>query len=283
MKKKFEILGLGAVALIIFTASLFNSGCTDRADLPAFLRIDTIVLDSTSYDSVGSTSSKITHAWVYIDNNLQGVYMLPCLVPVLELGKREIKVFAGVQENGQTAQATQYIFYNNWIDSVALVAGDTTHIEPHVTYERILLPFMEDFESVSQLQIDRESGQGSFTYSFIPGAKEGNGFGYMVLGQGQTELVCTTKVITTPKDKVGYFIEMDYRNNCDFLVGVRTSADGETVLGLYPKTEYNKIYINVTNQVDAISGTDLQLFFIVPQDSTILNQEVRIDNLKFLY
>lgn len=283
MKNIVEKTGMVLISFLILISGFMNTGCTDEAEIPAFIRLDTILLDSTNYDSVGSVSHKITHAWIYIDDNLQGVYQLPCKIPVIEKGKKDIKIFGGVPESGFSTQASQYIFYDYWQDSVALVEGDTTVLEPHVKYKRILVPFKEDFETISILQIDRESGQGAFTYSTGPDAKEGTGYGYMTLGQGQTDLVCTTKVITTPKGELGYFIEMDYRNNCDFFVGIRTSQQSETILGVLPKTEYNKIYINVTNQVDAIPGTDVQLFFILPQDTSVVNQEVRIDNLKFIF
>lgn len=262
-----------------------STGCADKAQIPAFLRIDTILVDSTSYDSVGSTSSKIRFAWVYADDNLQGVYQLPCRVPILKSGSTNLKIFAGVNENGVGELALQYPFYAFYESTVTFIPGDTLTVIPHVRYKQGLkAPYMEDFDFDFSPTISKDNGGGFFDYLMDPTrAFEGSGCGYFYLPEGEQALICTTNVITTPKNKAAYTIEFNYKNNCDFLIGIRISQDGETILGLRASDTWNKIYINVTPTVDAIPGTDLKLFFIIPQDTLIPIQEVYIDNLKFLF
>ena len=40
----------------------------DKVDIPTYLKIDNIALDE------GNTTSNITDAWVYVNDQLQGVY-----------------------------------------------------------------------------------------------------------------------------------------------------------------------------------------------------------------
>jgi len=267
----------------MFASGLLMTGCDDKAELPSFIRIDTIMVDSTDYDSVGSVLHKVEYAWVYLDDNLQGVYQLPALFPVIGEGTKNIRVFGGVKESGFSSQASRYIFYDSWLSTISLTVGDTAAVSPHIRYGHLLIPYMEDFDNNTSISVDRESGGGNFAYTFDGDAKEGPGYGMMTLTEGATDLVCTTSVVNTPKNELGYFVEMDYKNNCDFFVGIKTPEGNETILGILPKADWNKIYINITNNVDQLPGTDLQLYFIVPQDTTIPYQEVKIDNLKLLF
>lgn len=274
---------------LILTVLLAGGGllslnsCDDKATLPAFVRIDTIILDSTDYDSVGSVAHKIEYAWLYIDDNLQGVYKLPARVPVIGSGPKKIKVYAGVSENGFSTQATRYIFYNPWEVNDTLVVGDTLTLQPHVKYDNIKAPLFIDFDNNLVLDMDKAQGGGTFQYMYDGLAYEGTGYGYLSLLEGESDLICTTKVVNTPKGMLGYFMELNYKNNCDFLVGVQSGNQTINWLGIKAKDEWNKIYINLTTAVDQIPGTNLQLYLVVPQDTTVATQEVRIDNFKFLY
>jgi hypothetical protein len=59
----------------------------DTVDIPTYLKIDNIVLDE------GNTTSIITDAWVYVNDQLQGVYELPAKFPVLEEDIQTVKTF----------------------------------------------------------------------------------------------------------------------------------------------------------------------------------------------
>ncbi len=276
---------MGLLLVVMLTVTPVFQGCDDKAAIPSFLKMDTIILDSTSYDSVGSVSSKIKFAWVYVDDNLQGVYELPFVVPVIKDGSSNLKVYGGVNENGLTQQALRYPFYINDEIDVDFVTGDTVSVTPHIRYKKqFKIPYIEDFNIDFSPTIQKDQGGGFFDYLIDPTrAFEGPGCGYFYLPQNEDALICTTSVITTPKNKLAYAIEFDYKNNCDFLVGVRTSQDSETIIGILPKSQWNKIYLNITPVVDVIQGTDLKIYFIVPQDSLIPLQEVYIDNLKLLH
>ena len=47
----------------------------------------------------GSITENITDVWVYIEDNLQGVYEIPVEFPVLEEGIKNIRVKAGIKAN----------------------------------------------------------------------------------------------------------------------------------------------------------------------------------------
>ena len=76
----------------------------DTGGIPTYLKIDNITLDE------GNTTSNITDAWVYVNGQLQGVYELPAKFPVLEQGNTDIKVYAGIKNNGIAARRVHILF-----------------------------------------------------------------------------------------------------------------------------------------------------------------------------
>lgn len=265
-------------------------GCDHQeAEIPAYLRIDTIPLDSTNYDSTGAVSHQIRYAWVYIEDNLQGVYKLPALFPVLNDGDLNFRIFAGVNENGISTAAMHYMYYASWDTTQKISGGDTTVLSPHVRYLKgYRVPWIENFNTTVSTKLEKASGSGSFSISVSPGvAQEGTGAGVMYLPEGGEELIVESQPIEIPTGKAGYFVELDYRNNCNFLFGLRSvnSSEGSSFIGIRPRDHWNKLYINVTNLVDKLSaqGTMYRMFFIVPQDTAVYEQTVLIDNLKLLY
>ena len=63
----------------------------DKVDIPTYLKIDNIALDE------GNTTSNITDAWVYVNDQLQGVYELPAKFPVLEEEIQTVRIKAGIK------------------------------------------------------------------------------------------------------------------------------------------------------------------------------------------
>ena len=61
--------------LLLFTACEKE----DTNGVPAFITINTITLDE------GNATANITDAWVYINDQLQGVYELPAQFPLIVL------------------------------------------------------------------------------------------------------------------------------------------------------------------------------------------------------
>ena len=91
--KKVYIIGF---ILIAFVA------CKKENLTPAYIKINDIELNNSSTD-------KITDAWVYIENQLQGVYELPAKFPVLETGVKEIRIKAGIKNNGISSSRIFFI------------------------------------------------------------------------------------------------------------------------------------------------------------------------------
>lgn len=274
-----------AFSLFVSGTLFLSSGCaTDASTIPSFVKIDTIIVDSTSYDSTGSISSKISFAWVYINDNLQGVYQLPCKFPVIGEGVKNFKIFGGVYEFGNGNSATRYIFYDEWETSDTLVVQDTLLLQPHVRYNvGLKIPSIQDFD-INGSDFVKTSSQGDYQGAYNIGSYEGNS-GYMHLGTGETSpcVIESGTAINVPKNLPGYFFEINYKCNSPFYFDIKTSQGSRSVIGFNTKDTWNKAYINITYAIDVTPGTDVKLVFTMPRDTTMADQEVLIDNLKLIF
>ena len=79
-------------------------------------------------DENGVTDN-ITDAWVYLNDNLQGVYELPANFPVLAKGNQTLRVKAGIKLNGISSTRSPYPFYESFIDTIDLKLNETIIID----------------------------------------------------------------------------------------------------------------------------------------------------------
>ena len=93
------LIYLKKIYFISFIFFAFVS-CKKENLTPSYIKINDIELNSSS-------TEKITDAWVYIENQLQGVYELPAKFPVLETGNKEIRIRAENTQIHKRAKRTQ--------------------------------------------------------------------------------------------------------------------------------------------------------------------------------
>ena len=115
------------IALVLITICI-SCEKEDINEIPSYMTIEEIILNDNS-------THKITDAWVYIDDNLQGVYELPANFPILEEGIHKLRIKAGIKDNGIGGNRIPYPFYSSYIkEEHAFNSETTTSITPTVSY-----------------------------------------------------------------------------------------------------------------------------------------------------
>ena len=69
--------------ILLLISGVICSSCSKKdleAEIPAYISIDDITL-TTDLATQGSAAENITDAWVFINDNLVGVYELPATFP----------------------------------------------------------------------------------------------------------------------------------------------------------------------------------------------------------
>lgn len=280
-----------SLALFLVAGVFLSTGCADDAsEVPSFIKIDTVIVDSVDYSQYGSIRHKINFAFVYIDDNFQGAYQLPAKFPVIGEGPKKISIHAGVAEFGNGSTITPYIFYKPYTINDTLVLQDTLALIPHVQYDTIsnLVYHIQDFDANFGSDFVLTSSNGNYIYNYDDSDPAAEGLcGYMYMGSADSSgTICSIEsgvAMNVPKGGVGYFLEIDYKCNSPFYFDIKTSSGYRSIIGFNTKTTWNKAYINITYAIDVTPGTDVKLIFKMNRDEAILDQEVLIDNIKLIY
>jgi len=291
-KRTFNLL-----ILLILSLSLISCEKGSVEDIPSFIRIDSLKLAVSG--GQGSSSQKITDAWVYIDDELIGAFELrdSLTVPILKAGKHTLKILPGIKMNGIAATRVPYAFYSPVVKEINLVRDSVLNIGmPTVKYaEKTIFEWIEDFEhstvsldstSRSYIKIQRTSDPQLIFHQ----TGDINTFSGLVIVPSDTtifECVSHDEFIL-PKTGSDIFLELNYMTNNAVTVGlfVKTSTQTiqEPLLLLNRNTEWNKIYINLTAAVimhqDASS---FRIFFGVVKEPDVAEARLLLDNIKLVH
>ena len=266
----------------LFLLVLLLTACeiiNPEEDIPSFISIEEF-----EHSDVGT--AKIVDAWVYIDNEIQGIYSLPNTIPILKNGEQKLYIAPGIKENGISATRTNYPFYVWHQEEVNLSPQDTTQINPTTSYISNCIHWEENFNGAGS-----SFHQNLFKYNVNlisdTSVITTNGHGEIILDGDKVRFECTTDPLFMPKDRRVY-LEMDYKCNTPFLVNLYkfapTYAIPNTVMLLNEQEEWNKIYIYLSDHIAPhTDANDFALSFLMFRDSTLEKSELLIDNVKVLY
>lgn len=264
--------------LILILVSISCKKEDDNA-VPAYIEINNIILNHSS-------SHNITDAWVYINDNLQGVYELPAKFPVLPSGKHKLRIKAGIKNNGIAATRVPYPFYYSYIEEeTELLANTNILITPEIGYLESTNFFIEDFEGAG---IDLETTAISDT-SIIELNNGQNQYGGGILLDSLITFEITTDDLNNlPQAGAPVYLELDYKCNTQILVGMYInfpqSVLEKDLLWINPKENWNKIYIDLTSTVSEAVGADFfKVFIQMKRNFTLDTNSVYFDNIKIVY
>ena len=293
MSKYFILL------LFLLTWSACDWLQPETASLPAYIYVQPLELETNPLTQ-GSASQKITEAWVTVDGILLGAYRLPGLVPVLpRSGTAEIRIEAGIRDNGISTTPAVYPFYAPFEARLNLIPGQTDTLFPKISYRASTrFGFVEDFERGSLIFNDDRDGDPA-TAMVISQVDpfEGKGLGLIVLNRDHpvVEVATDLRRIISDLPKQGGFVylELNYRSDVPVIFGLVGRAGGginEAAFepGFNAKSEWNKIYFNLTNLATSLPYQDFQVVLratLLSASGTPVAETARIqlDNIKLVY
>ena len=269
---------------LFLVTSLFNSCRKIPNDgIPSYIRVDSVIV-LTSTNLFGSASHNISNVWVDVAGENMGTYEVPVTFPVLNDGKLKATFQAGIRQNGIGATRIIYPFYLPDTVTLDLLATQETAFIPNFEYvPGTDMKYHEDFDFLSSIGgVDRVD-----TGNVFEGP--GSGLIYMDTALNVTSVVATSTTFDIPTTPPGpVFIELDYRNDAVFSVGMQAidefgfPVSFEKVF-IPARDEWNKIYINVSEEVNFIRGTDYQIRIETALTGDKTKAHVYLDNIKLLH
>jgi hypothetical protein len=254
----------------------------DAVGIPAYIKIENIYLGEND------SNSTITDAWVYINGQLQGVYELPATFPVLEEGNANIKVYAGIKNNGIASNRVIYPFYSSDTTNKVLTINASTEIYPTVNIKGNIDGQFDDFDNGYSFNSDT-------CFQVLSGGPYGK-YGSLSLSDSDSILITEINYQdfplsfdNVPQQGSPTYMELDYKNNTSFLVGMYINFPNSPTLekGLLwvnPKEDWNKIYIDLTQTVsEAIGAETFSIFIKMQRDSNLDENKLDFDNIRIIH
>lgn len=289
------------IYFLSFYISLFllvNSCRKSEVQAPSYIQIDQMEV-FTDYSSQGSSSSRITDAWVTVDGKNLGAYELPCKFPVLSEGKKEVIIYPGIKFNGLSSARKIYTFYGSYTIDTDLVATQTCRINPKITYASFVkFVWMEDFENAGVTIVEENNSNSPFsTETLTPKVLEGNRCGKFSTSSSFPYFEArSSEMFALPTTGANITLELNYSCTTNFYLGIVGYGIGG-YFESYPVYTFNasssssdspvwrKIYLNLSEPVGTFNtkANKFKIYFQAGTGSGDAPGEVLLDNVKLLY
>lgn len=279
---------------LFFVLAVMSSSCeliNPEEEIPAFLYIEPFSFTAEP-NAHGSASASITEVWVTVNGDFLGAYPLPASVPVLASGMANVRLEAGIHDNGIRATPNIYPFYEAFVRDIELAPNETDTLQPAISYRsNARFAFIEDFENGSNVFTEQIEGQNGLTFTNDV-IFEGNQSGVITLTQTDNLIQLGTAQIyagLTDNSPLIY-LEMDYRSDVPVTWGVQgfnSTGPGSPIFqpGFRERSDWNKIYFDLSLLVleGNFSGHRVVLEAAIPVGSSTEEAKVYLDNIKLVH
>ncbi|MGD1846578.1 MAG: hypothetical protein ACFB10_14415 [Salibacteraceae bacterium] len=275
-------------------------------EIPAYIRIDSIDLRLRDANREGAASERITDAWVFVNDELIGAFELPVDVPVLKNEVANVKISAGILNNGISASRVRYPFYDVFeLSEYEFVPGEVQTINPVVNYfEDLDFTWDEDFEDISvafdsmpnsDVRMDRTQDVALILPTPEGDPNNNKSSGIIRLNETTPNFEATsTPPLVLPKGGTEVYLEMDYNISTRMLVGMQIALDGiefvVPIIDLNPTEDdngnfgWNKTYIHLTPAVSSeVNASTYRLWFRAAHNPDQAESVLLLDNLKIIH
>lgn len=276
-----------AYIFVLLTAITLLSACSSidpATQIPSYIHIDKINLNTT-YSTEGTSSSKITDAWVYVGDQYIGTFELPATVPVPKVGLNNVSIGAGIKINGISANRGAYAFYAPYVQNQTLKRGEKINLTPAVNYlPSLTFSWKEDFETIGISMIEGTGSDTVIQKAGPPNAYEGNSCGVVYLPGNYFEGVSSSS-FALPNNGDDVFLELNYKTNNAFTVGLYASSSSVPIpaLTIKPSAQWNKIYVNLSTVTQLVPSPLYAVFISMSRDAAISQAELYLDNIKLIH
>ena len=261
-------------------------------DIPAFVLINAADVESTLEQ--GANTSNITDVTVYASNQFMGTFELPAVVPILQSGNVEIALGPGIKNNGLISDRRIYPFYEFFRKEIILIPDAKIAIAPDTSIT------FQYFDEGLNFEIEDFEGQG---YDLLPSTANTAFFDKISSPPENVQTGLSLEVILTPDSNNfevrsdwnlsslpkgnNIYLEIDFKGNNPLEIGIITkdpTVKKVFALGLNPKEEYTKVYVDLTDEIARQTTTNFFEIYLesrLPEGSQ--GAKLYIDNIKFIY
>jgi len=272
------------------------SACVKNNPDPAWLQVNEWTISANPSLSLqeGELTENISDAWVYINDELIGVFQVPFKIPILKEGNVTFKIYPAIKNNGISATKKIYPFLKEYVINGTLVKNQVFTINPTTQYKDNLNFWIEDFEDASfQITDDPNTSAANIDTDNIDLQWfNGNAFGKVVLNStDSTWIAYTSEQLNLPKGQECY-LEIDYKVTNNVTTGLIYVTSESTTNNVHIRLNaqkpdvavWKKIYIDLRELIgNSPSGSVFSQSFIASLDEGNTEGIILIDNIKVIH
>jgi hypothetical protein len=282
----------------LFFLGLLLSACVKNNPDPSWLEVGEWTLEANAAlnGEEGQLTHNITDAWVYIDEQLIGVFEVPFKIPILKEGAVNVRIYPTIRVNGIAATKMRNEHLVPYEVNVNLVKNQTLSISPVTHYKDNVNFWVEDFEDINVKLTDDPNTSSAHLTLANDTLKwfNGNYYGKVLLSAQDSIWVAYTnqdQQLSIPKNKQA-MLEIDYCNSVPFtnyLLFVNANGTNENAMITMNKSPLNalrwkKIYILLSEVITAgPNNTNYIQAFRAFHDTANSSNLILIDNIKVVY
>jgi hypothetical protein len=267
--------------------------CKKGDRVPSYLEVPVITLETAS--GQGLATSRITDAWVSVDERLLGSWELPARIPILAEGPHRIDIVPAIKRNGMFDDRFRYPFYTTWIGNLDLRREGTVSVSPVVQHQPDINYWIEGFDDTF-VRLSTTEASDTTLLRFLPAERPdlpylgGTPCGGFVLDPANPYIR-----LYSDEDFGGatgpVFLELDYRNDLAIVVGAiysQNNVENAFPLVILVPTRrsdgtmpWNKAYIDLSALFNtSVSNRDFYIEARLPSGSS--GAQVFLDNIKLV-
>lgn len=273
----------------LFLLVLGFIGCRkEKLQSPEAFFIKTGSASVSTVATQGTSSSKITDLWLYVDGNFKGAYPVGNTLPIPSSeGNARVTIYAGIKNNGISATRLPYEFYQPIEIDTNVKSGTTVNRNFNFTYKSAAkFAFIESFEGGTQginMAASIDSDLSSFMIDNTSASFEGGCMKFSLDTAYQFARFQSTYQFPLPIYGGPAFLELNYKCDQAFEVGVVSGVNFKRAAFVNASPEWNKIYILLSTAAGAQPTSTNQGFYLkAVRDPNISNPRFYIDNIKII-
>lgn len=287
MRIVFNLKALLIGVLFLSSCKVFDNEVT----VPSYIYVSGFRFETNADGSQGDSTSNITDAWVYSNNNIEGTFAIPTLIPLQANGTTEVAVDAGILNTGQYYERTPYKFISRQYFTIQAQPQKIDTIFPVFKYVNNLdFKLIEDFDRVGFRFNAYNPSPGDTIIKINTGDSartKGKNSGYVILSDSTTEYrLISTDNFTVNSSSNTIYLEMDYNTDTYIHIGfVAASNSGKftEVYTAYPTNGWKKVYIDMSPDLVKLPTGDLyKLVIYVLRTPNTPMPKIILDNIKLI-
>ena len=125
--------------LLLFFSIILLASCVKNNPDPSWLEVNewTLLSNAGLSGSEGELTHNFSEAWLYVNDEIIGVFEVPFRIPILKSGSVNIKIYPTVKNNGISATKKIYPFMEVFEVNTELIQNQTVTLSPITKYKSI--------------------------------------------------------------------------------------------------------------------------------------------------